>query len=69
MGCVFEQMNQIKTTYELAFVILFDGLDNEVDIKNEFGQLSHSAMKIICFLCLLLMLLRHMKGGFKSRRS
>ncbi|GKD18496.1 FHA domain-containing protein PS1 [Tanacetum coccineum] len=38
-------MNQIKTTDESASVILFDGLDNEADISNEFGLLSHSAMK------------------------
>ncbi|GJU22191.1 FHA domain-containing protein PS1 [Tanacetum coccineum] len=45
VGCVFEQMNQIKTTDESASVILFDGLDNEADISSEFGLLSHSAMK------------------------
>nr|GEX57804.1 hypothetical protein [Tanacetum cinerariifolium]GEZ01608.1 hypothetical protein [Tanacetum cinerariifolium] len=45
VGCVFEQRNQIKTTDESASVILFDGLDKEADISNEFGLLSHSAMK------------------------
>lgn len=45
VGCVFEQTIQIKTTDESASVILFHGLDNEVDISNEFGKLSHSAMR------------------------
>ncbi|PWA35610.1 hypothetical protein CTI12_AA607940 [Artemisia annua] len=35
----------IKITDKSASVTLFDGLDNLVDIRNEFGQLSHSAMK------------------------
>ncbi|PWA96763.1 CYTH-like domain-containing protein [Artemisia annua] len=35
----------IKITDKSAYVTLFDGLDNLVDIRNEFGQLSHSAMK------------------------